>query len=160
MTQGSLNTTLVWGAIEKRCRDNFRLWKIDDYMLPSYRNSVDIGSVTVEFMHRGDWRKATCTKWGKDARRNFHALILAFEAVRKADQRGIAGVFADVASAFALPPGLSPEHMTLGVSSSATAEDIRSAYRSRLHETHPDHGGDPEDFKKVREAGRALGVTS
>ena len=160
MTQGNLTTSLTWGAIEKRCRDNFRKWEIDDCLLPSYRNSVDIGSVTVEFMHRGEWRKTTCTKWGNDARRNYHALVLAFEAVRKADHRGIVGVFAEVASAFALPPGLSPSHTTLGVPSQATEDEIRSAYRSRLHETHPDHGGDPDEFQKVREAGRVLGVTS
>ena len=159
MTAGNLTSNVRWGDLLDRCRGTFRKWDIGEYMLPNYRRSVESGAVTIEFIHRGEWRKATCTRWGKDARRNFHALVLAFEAVRKADQRGIAGVFAEVASAFALPPGASSAHQTLGVGTSATEDEIRAAYRARLQETHPDHGGERADFDKVREAGRALGLS-
>ncbi len=127
-------------------------------MLPTVRTSVDVGSVTIEFVHRGEWRSATCSRWGSDAHRNYHALVLAFESVRKADQRGIAGVFAEVASAFALAPAPSEAHQLLGLGASATEDEIRSAYRKRLISTHPDHGGDPVEFQKVRVAGEMLGV--
>ncbi len=40
----------------------------------------------------------------------------------------------------------------LGVSSSATVQDIKDAYRKRVMETHPDQGGSGEAFRKVQEA--------
>lgn len=38
----------------------------------------------------------------------------------------------------------------LGVAPGADAETVRRAYRERAKETHPDNGGDPEAFKRVR----------
>jgi len=40
----------------------------------------------------------------------------------------------------------------LGVSAGATLEEVKSAYRRRVKETHPDQGGDEDEFKRVREA--------
>ncbi|WP_324758745.1 J domain-containing protein [Haloarcula sp. GH36] len=40
----------------------------------------------------------------------------------------------------------------LGLDYGATAAEIRSAYRERVKEVHPDHGGDEDEFKRVREA--------
>lgn len=40
----------------------------------------------------------------------------------------------------------------LGVSSTATHKDVKDAYRSKVKEVHPDHGGDRERFKRLREA--------
>ena len=40
----------------------------------------------------------------------------------------------------------------LGLSPSATPEDVKGAYRQKVKEVHPDHGGDEEEFKRVREA--------
>jgi DnaJ-class molecular chaperone len=40
----------------------------------------------------------------------------------------------------------------LGVAADATADDVRRAYRARLHATHPDHGGNAEWFTEVLEA--------
>ena len=34
----------------------------------------------------------------------------------------------------------------------ASTDEVRSAYRDRVKEVHPDHGGDPEEFKRLREA--------
>ena len=41
---------------------------------------------------------------------------------------------------------------TLGLPAEASSEEIRAAYRERVKEVHPDHGGDEEAFKQVREA--------
>lgn len=40
----------------------------------------------------------------------------------------------------------------LGVPTTANREEIRSAYRDRVKEVHPDHGGDEESFRRVQEA--------
>lgn len=40
----------------------------------------------------------------------------------------------------------------LGLSTSATLDEVKGAYRSRVKEVHPDHGGDEDEFKRVREA--------
>jgi curved DNA-binding protein CbpA len=40
----------------------------------------------------------------------------------------------------------------LGVSRDATSDDIRRAYRKRASATHPDHGGDADDFHRVHQA--------
>lgn len=40
----------------------------------------------------------------------------------------------------------------LGVPPEASPEEITAAYRRRIKEVHPDHGGDEETFHRVREA--------
>lgn len=44
----------------------------------------------------------------------------------------------------------------LGVAKDASTEDIKRAYRKRSRETHPDHGGDAEEFKALAVAYRVL----
>jgi DnaJ-class molecular chaperone len=48
----------------------------------------------------------------------------------------------DVASAYA----------PLGVPAGATSGRLKDAYRERVKETHPDHGGDRESFQAVQQA--------
>lgn len=45
----------------------------------------------------------------------------------------------------------------LGVSKSASAEEIKTAFRKKAHEHHPDKGGDAEKFKELNEAYQVLG---
>jgi len=40
----------------------------------------------------------------------------------------------------------------LGLGRGATLDEVKSAYRDRVKRVHPDHGGDEEEFKRVREA--------
>lgn len=48
------------------------------------------------------------------------------------------------------------EHDTLGVSPSATPDEIRKAYLKRAVQTHPDKGGNEEEFKGVQNAWERL----
>jgi molecular chaperone DnaJ len=47
---------------------------------------------------------------------------------------------------------LSKYHDILGVQTTATEEEIKKAYRKKAMESHPDKGGDAEEFKKVLDA--------
>lgn len=40
----------------------------------------------------------------------------------------------------------------LGLSRNATLPEVKSAYRERVKQVHPDHGGDKDEFKRVQEA--------
>lgn len=40
----------------------------------------------------------------------------------------------------------------LGVPTGATLAEIKSAYREKVKDVHPDHGGTQEEFQRVREA--------
>lgn len=44
----------------------------------------------------------------------------------------------------------------LGVSKTASEDEIKRAFRKKAHELHPDKGGDAEKFKKVNEAYQVL----
>src|SRR5262249_37788104 len=44
------------------------------------------------------------------------------------------------------------EYYVLGVTPGATADEIRSAFRTELLKTHPDHGGSVEATRKLIEA--------
>ena len=51
-----------------------------------------------------------------------------------------------------------PDHYAaLGIQETADASDIRRAYKKRALQTHPDKGGDEEEFKRV---GAAYAVLS
>lgn len=45
----------------------------------------------------------------------------------------------------------------LGVSKSASADEIKRAYRKKAHQHHPDKGGESEKFKEINEAYQVLG---
>jgi len=44
----------------------------------------------------------------------------------------------------------------LGIAVGATKRDIRNAYRRKARKLHPDVGGDPDAFKQLHDAYRAL----
>jgi curved DNA-binding protein CbpA len=51
-------------------------------------------------------------------------------------------------------------YQVLGVVSTASRDQIRTAYRVKVRSAHPDHGGDPEQFAMIAEAWEVLGSES
>lgn len=51
-------------------------------------------------------------------------------------------------------------YTTLGVSRSASHEDIKRAYRTLAKKQHPDNGGDAEEFKRINQAYSTIGDTA
>jgi curved DNA-binding protein CbpA len=45
----------------------------------------------------------------------------------------------------------------LGIKKTAVQADVKTAYRRKARETHPDHGGDEEQFKSISKAYAVLG---
>ena len=52
--------------------------------------------------------------------------------------------------------GVESPFEVLGVSAGADADEVKAAYRDRVKEAHPDHGGSPEEFRRVRDAYEAV----
>lgn len=48
-------------------------------------------------------------------------------------------------------------YSVLGVAKNASADEIKTAFRKKAHEHHPDKGGDEEKFKEYNEAYQVLG---
>lgn len=53
-------------------------------------------------------------------------------------------------------PTLAEAYDTLGLSPDAEMDAVRSAYREKVKDTHPDSGGDEEEFKQVTAAYDAI----
>jgi DnaJ-domain-containing protein 1 len=52
-------------------------------------------------------------------------------------------------------PAVDPQEAAfsvLGLPSGASESEVKAAYREKVKEVHPDHGGDTEAFRRVREA--------
>jgi hypothetical protein len=58
----------------------------------------------------------------------------------------------DVAATPDVPAPVATAFAELGLSPDATVDEVRTAYRERVKDVHPDQGGDEEAFKQLREA--------
>jgi hypothetical protein len=50
------------------------------------------------------------------------------------------------------PDPVSVAFAELDLAPEASAEEVKSAYRTKLKQVHPDHGGDREEFKRLQDA--------
>ena len=163
MALGSLNTTKGWQELLAEVRTEFDKWGVKDVAYPTKKDALISGRVSVLVLGKnGDWQEIECGAFdGKNGpERNLCAIREAVRGVRLADQRGIGQVLIGATQLLSLPAASEAPsaHAVLGVRPNDTQETIRQAYRRRVKETHPDQGGDPDDFLQVQAAGRELGV--
>lgn len=92
-----------------------------------------------------------CERW----EHNVRAIALGLEALRAVDRHGITRRGEQYAGWKALTAGSGP--------TSARGEELireHGSVRAALMATHPDRGGDPEDFASVQAARETAGATS
>lgn len=160
MTLGHLNTNRSWRAILTDLDDELRKWGMDDYILPTLQASRDEGGVTLRIAKHGQWFPVSCRRFTSQAKgmeRNLLAIKIAVEGVRKAEQRGIGSVFAEVSKLLELADPEDP-YSILGITHGASTDEVRSAWRKAALQNHPDRGGDPTLFDRARRAAEVLGV--
>lgn len=86
---------------------------------------------------------------------NIQALAKTIEAMRGIERWGSTDLLDRAFTGFAaLPQSTSSESWwdVLGVSRSATADEITAAYKAKIKLAHPDTGGSNEDFMRIKTA--------
>ena len=165
MSAGALNTRKDWKRLVDELEDEVRKWKVLDYEIPTKYKVIaqaaasrTVPAVTVRYTQGGKSQPFTCQRF-PTAEQNLAAIIDIVAAVRKAYQRGLVGLMAEVsAHAKALPAPKTP-YEVLGIKPDATEAEAKAAWRAALLRAHPDKGGSREAYDAVMDAGRTLGVT-
>lgn len=84
-------------------------------------------------------------------RTDTHAILVEYEMPGHAIGRRLP--FDTPEATEAMPGEVSGDAFNvLGVDPQASAEEVQAAYRERIKNVHPDHGGDRESFERVQEA--------
>lgn len=119
------------------------------------RRQPEDQGVAVYFVRAGRQQCIPCDRWDRIAD-NMHAIALSIEAMRGLERWGAKQMVDAAFSGFkALPEQASgtPWWEALRVQPTATADEIRDAYRQRAKDTHPDvAGGSAEAFGEVAAA--------
>jgi hypothetical protein len=84
-------------------------------------------------------------------RTDTHAILVEYEMPGHGIGRRLPFETPDVEAVLASPED-DGAFAVLGLEESATTEEVQAAYRDRIKDVHPDHGGDRESFERVREA--------
>ncbi|WP_435127706.1 J domain-containing protein [Halobaculum sp. D14] len=105
----------------------------------------------------GDGPRGSQSRFGREARQRVSGERTHADA-RGAGRGSGRGGRGGSSQGTAASTGLSEAaaYRELGLTPGASEEDVKSAYRDRVKETHPDSGGDEESFKRVTRAYETL----
>lgn len=124
---------------------------------PYARASFDDPGVVVYFTKDGEEMAAACDRWDSP-RDNAQDLYHYLHETRMQEQRGTVTAESEYEK-LRLPRGDEdtvvaepPAHAVLGVDRDASPTEIEDAWRERVKETHPDHGGTEEHVQRVHDA--------
>ena len=135
-----------------------RKWGIKDWLPPTFQDSFDKRRVQFRYAVQGRWVELNSHRF-RTPEQNLAAICEALDAVRKAQQRGLGELLAVAAQVYALPEGDPAALLSvIGATPVMGTEERIAAFREKLKQTHPDHGGNSTEFRKVLAAGEALGL--
>jgi hypothetical protein len=123
---------------------------------PYANASFEDPGVVVRFQKESQDMAAACDRWDTP-RDNAQDLAKYLNETRMQEQRGTVTGQSEYEK-LRLPSGddattaTPPAHTVLGVERDASEAEIRRAYRERLKEVHPDHGGTQKQFERLQEA--------
>jgi hypothetical protein len=122
-----------------------------DGLLRSGKIKVDDPGAAVYFVLSNQPRVLACDKWS-DVVDNLWAIGKHIEAIRGQQRWGVGTVDQAFAGYDALPAPKTGWWQILGVDKNASLDEIQTAYREKAKATHPDHGGDQEEFLRIQRA--------
>ena len=147
-------------------RQMFDKWGIEQFSIlreqEEYRSGVlkRGNGVTVSFFRKGAWQHIFCNK--SDYDQNIRSVFFFLDRIRIAEKAGISyqGLSStkDIVTSTTYEPQkeereiLEDAYDVLGVSQDDPDDLIKKVYNQKVQFYHPDHGGDPEKFKRITNA--------
>lgn len=112
--------------------------------------------VAIYFEHKGKPMAFCCDRWDRVGD-NIHAIALTIGALRGIARWGTGDMMEAAFTGYAALPsptamGAAPWRTVLGVSASASRDEVETAYRRLRSEAHPDRGGDADQFDAIQRA--------
>lgn len=149
--RGLMNELYLLGADDIVISSNARVNSFGE--IAARQKRVDDTGIAVYFTLNGEQKCIPCDKWVL-LEDNIHAVELTVKALRGLDRWGAKSMVDAAFQGFAaLPAGGDAGWWTvLGVERDAVVEVVSKRYRVRLMETHPDRGGDIEEYHAVQGA--------
>ena len=112
----------------------------------------DDEGIAVYFVRKGKDMVLACDKFAK-REANMRAITKTIEAIRGIERWGSSDLMERAFTGFtALPSSAESWWGVLGVEPNARPVEIEAAYKRRRSETHPDNGGNADDFDAVQKA--------
>lgn len=120
------------------------------------QSRLDDTGVAVYFTLNGDQRCIPCDRWNTVVD-NLQAVRKTVEALRGLDRWGAKAIVDAAFSGFKqLPESViipeEPWYQVLGVDVHASTSEIRKAFATLAKKHHPDIGGDPVEFDRIKQA--------
>jgi len=152
-----------FGVARHQLLDELRLLNVSELVISSniplrkdglpyanYSPPEDPG-VVVYFNLEGSPYALACDRWDK-AKDNLRAIGLHVAAMRGMLRWGVGSTKQAFMGYQLLPPSKDSWWIVLGVSPTATADEVQIAYRTLARKCHPDFGGTHDEMAKINSA--------